>query len=355
MATLERGTKSRLRCSARPRSSTKRAEFMKLSREHAELDPLVAAWKRYRKLRRRAGAGAAAGRRRDRRRAARPGARGAQGRSRRARVVAEQELKILLLPKDPNDGKNVILEIRAGTGGDEAALFAGDLFRMYTRFAERQGWKVEVMSTSEGSVGRLQGSHRRRSRARTSSPAQVRVRRAPRAARAGDRDAGPHPHLGRHRRGAARGRGGRRRDRRRRTCESTSTARAAPAGSTSTRPTRRCASRTSRPAWSSRARTSARSIKNKAKAMKILRSRMLEAELRAAAGEREAAQRRPGRLGRPLREDPHLQLPAGPRHRSPHRPDAAQPAGDPGRRPRRHRRGAARPAQAEALKAQAGA
>jgi peptide chain release factor 1 len=64
-----------------------------------------------------------------------------------------QELKVLLLPKDPNDEKNVLLEIRAGTGGDEAALFAADLFRMYSRFAERQGWKLEVISTSESGVG----------------------------------------------------------------------------------------------------------------------------------------------------------------------------------------------------------
>jgi peptide chain release factor 1 len=64
-----------------------------------------------------------------------------------------QELKILLVPKDPNDEKNVILEIRAGTGGDEAALFASDLFRMYSRYAERQRWKLEVLSTSESGVG----------------------------------------------------------------------------------------------------------------------------------------------------------------------------------------------------------
>jgi peptide chain release factor 1 len=63
------------------------------------------------------------------------------------------EIQILLIPKDPNDEKNVILEIRAGTGGDEAALFAADLFRMYTRYAERQGWKVDVMSVSDGSTG----------------------------------------------------------------------------------------------------------------------------------------------------------------------------------------------------------
>jgi len=63
------------------------------------------------------------------------------------------EIKVLLVPRDPNDEKNVMLEIRAGTGGDEAALFAADLFRMYTRFAERRGWRVEVMSLSETAGG----------------------------------------------------------------------------------------------------------------------------------------------------------------------------------------------------------
>jgi len=73
-----------------------------------------------------------------------------------ARVAAvEAELKVLLLPKDPSDEKDVILEIRAGTGGDEATLFAAEMFRMYTRYAETQGWKVEVLSTSESSVGGL--------------------------------------------------------------------------------------------------------------------------------------------------------------------------------------------------------
>ena len=65
----------------------------------------------------------------------------------------EQELKILLLPKDPMDDKNIILEIRAGTGGDEAALFAADLFRMYSRYAEDKGWKVEIMSSSDTGTG----------------------------------------------------------------------------------------------------------------------------------------------------------------------------------------------------------
>ena len=65
------------------------------------------------------------------------------------------EIKILLIPKDPNDEKDVVLEIRAGTGGDEAALFAADLFRMYSRYAERQGWRVEVLSSNENGVGGL--------------------------------------------------------------------------------------------------------------------------------------------------------------------------------------------------------
>jgi peptide chain release factor 1 len=67
--------------------------------------------------------------------------------------AVERELKLLLLPKDPNDEKSVILEIRAGTGGDEAGIFAGDLFRMYSRFAEGQGWKVEVLESSPSSMG----------------------------------------------------------------------------------------------------------------------------------------------------------------------------------------------------------
>ena len=65
----------------------------------------------------------------------------------------EQQLQILLLPKDPNDGRNIYLEIRAGTGGDEASLFSGDVFRMYSRYAEQKGWRVEIMSENEGEHG----------------------------------------------------------------------------------------------------------------------------------------------------------------------------------------------------------
>jgi peptide chain release factor 1 len=70
-------------------------------------------------------------------------------------ATIEDDLRVLLVPKDPNDDRNVVLEIRAGTGGDEAALFAADLFRMYSRFAERQRWKVDVLSSHDTGVGGL--------------------------------------------------------------------------------------------------------------------------------------------------------------------------------------------------------
>lgn len=74
---------------------------------------------------------------------------------REKRETLEQRIRVLLLPRDPNDEKDVILEIRSGTGGEEAALFAGDLFRMYTRFSERNNWKLEILSRSESGAGGL--------------------------------------------------------------------------------------------------------------------------------------------------------------------------------------------------------
>jgi len=130
----------------------KRSEFLKLSREHADIDPLILAWKGYQKLladlaqaRQMADAETDP----ELRELARDEVLQLEAR----RLEAEHEIKILLLPKDPNDGKNAIVEIRGGTGGDEAALFAGDLYRMYTRYAERQGWRMEIMSMSEGTAG----------------------------------------------------------------------------------------------------------------------------------------------------------------------------------------------------------
>jgi peptide chain release factor 1 len=135
-----------------PEVINKRAEFLKLSREHSELDALVPAWKAYEKLL----ANLAQAKQMvdaetdsELREMAREEATQLEAQ----KHEAEQAIKILLLPRDPADGKNAIIEIRGGTGGDEAALFAGDLYRMYTRYAERHGWKLEVMSLSEGSSG----------------------------------------------------------------------------------------------------------------------------------------------------------------------------------------------------------
>ena len=83
---------------------------------------------------------------------------------------AEAQLKLFLIPRDPNDDKDVILEIRAGAGGDEAGLFAAELMRMYMRYAERRGWKVELIDTSGGALGRHQGRRPSPSPATPSTP-----------------------------------------------------------------------------------------------------------------------------------------------------------------------------------------
>jgi len=120
----------------------------------------------------------------------------------------EEELKILLLPKDPNDEKNVIVEIRAGAGGDEAALFAAEIYRMYVRYAERQRWRVETMDVEEIGIGGMkyvsfmisgQGAY---SRLKYES-----------AACAGDGERRQNPHLDDHGCDYAGGRGFRRADR----------------------------------------------------------------------------------------------------------------------------------------------
>jgi len=149
MAMLERRHEEVGALLALPDVINKRGEFMKLSREHAELDPLVAAWRSYQKLISDLAQAKQMAEDPDLRDIAREEVTQLE----EARTAAEQSIKILLLPKDPNDAKNTILEIRAGTGGDEAALFAGDLYRMYTRYAERCGWRFEVMSVSDGTAG----------------------------------------------------------------------------------------------------------------------------------------------------------------------------------------------------------
>jgi peptide chain release factor 1 len=127
--------------------------FVKLSREFAELAPVVEAVKSYRAARRELeGVDSLIDDP-----ATDPEMRSIAAAERRElearRAGLEQELRVALIPKDAMDDRNVILEIRAGTGGDEASLFAGDLFRMYERYAAKQGWKVEIMTASEGSMG----------------------------------------------------------------------------------------------------------------------------------------------------------------------------------------------------------
>ncbi|HZP92347.1 MAG TPA: peptide chain release factor 1 [Burkholderiales bacterium] len=123
--------------------------FRRLAREHAEIAPVVELYHAYRKSAQDVESAFAL--------AADPEMKELaeseilEGRARLERI--EGDLQRLLLPRDPNDERNIFLEIRAGTGGDESALFAGDLFRMYTRYGERQGWRVEVLSQSPSELG----------------------------------------------------------------------------------------------------------------------------------------------------------------------------------------------------------
>ena len=129
-----------------------REQLHKLSKEHKDLTELVATFRAYRKVR-------------EELQGSREIIESAADRDmvelavEESRMLTqeieglEQQLKVLLMPKDPNDDKNIILEIRAGAGGDEAGIFAGELLRMYTRYAERRGWKMELMSMSDASAG----------------------------------------------------------------------------------------------------------------------------------------------------------------------------------------------------------
>jgi peptide chain release factor 1 len=148
-AIVARFSKAEAELSAGP----ERDRFVQLSREYAELKPVVDAVNAYRKaeadlagVRALIDDASTDGEMRD--------IASDEKRALEARIEElERELRVALLPKDAADERDVILEVRAGTGGDEAALFAGDLFRMYERFAGLQGWKVELISASEGAVG----------------------------------------------------------------------------------------------------------------------------------------------------------------------------------------------------------
>ncbi len=123
--------------------------YRKLTREHAEITPVVALFQAYR----RASADFSAAGQMLGDAEMKELAQAEQANAAADMAWFEDELQKALLPRDPNDDKNLFLEIRAGTGGDESALFAGDLFRMYSRYAERQGWRVEILSRSESDLG----------------------------------------------------------------------------------------------------------------------------------------------------------------------------------------------------------
>ncbi|VVE55947.1 peptide chain release factor 1 [Pandoraea pneumonica] len=123
--------------------------YRKLTREHAELAPVVAQYQQYRQAQNDVTAAQEMASDPEMREFAE--AEAADARTRMDDM--EGSLQRMLLPRDPNDERNIYLEIRAGTGGDESALFAGDLLRMYTRYAERQRWQVEIMSASESDLG----------------------------------------------------------------------------------------------------------------------------------------------------------------------------------------------------------
>jgi peptide chain release factor 1 len=318
----------------------KRAEFMKLSREHAELDPLVNAWRSYEKL---LADLAAAKQMVDAEKDAelREMAREEVAQLETARTTAEQEIKILLLPKDPNDGKNAILEIRGGTGGDEAALFAGDLYRMYLRYAERQGWKVEVMSLSEGTAGGYKevialvdgkdvfskmkfesGVHRVQRVPATEAQGRIHTSAATVAVlpeaeevdvKVDEKDL------------------------------KIDTYRSSGAGGQHVNTTDSAVRITHMPTGRRR-RVSGRALADQEPregdedpALADPRSRARAPDA-SGSGVAQVA----SRLRRSLGEDPHVQLPAGSRDRSPHRAHEAQPARDHGRLARRHHRCAAR-------------
>ncbi|GAB2709987.1 peptide chain release factor 1 [Halomonas garicola] len=136
---------------ADPDVITDQPRFRDYSREYAELEDLVAAWQRYRGIE--GDIEAAEAMRHDSDAEMRELAEMEIDDGRERLATLDDKLKRLLVPKDPDDDSNVFLEVRAGTGGDEAALFAGDLFRMYSRYAEQHGWRVSVVSANHGEMG----------------------------------------------------------------------------------------------------------------------------------------------------------------------------------------------------------
>jgi len=135
-----------------PQVVSKQGMYQKFAKEHADLTQLVETIRRYEKIKARIDENTDLLQENDEELQAL--VKEEMPQLRQEKIELEEKIRVLLLPKDPNDDKNVFLEIRAGTGGDEAGIFVGDLFRMYARYAESQGWRVEVVSSSpSGGVG----------------------------------------------------------------------------------------------------------------------------------------------------------------------------------------------------------
>jgi peptide chain release factor 1 len=134
-----------------PRVASNPAQYQRYAKEHSAMGKLVETYRRYRELKEQIANNTEL--MRDEDEEIREMAKEEVQKLRKEQENLEDELKVLLLPKDPNDERNTILEIRAGTGGEEAALFVADLFRMYSRFSERRGWKVETMSSNPTGIG----------------------------------------------------------------------------------------------------------------------------------------------------------------------------------------------------------
>lgn len=154
IATLEAQYQSLEERLADPEVIRAQEVYQKLMKEHAELAPLVHVFRRYKQLQKEL-TDSQSLLKEETDEEIRAMAREEVEFLKAQLAQVEEELRVLLLPKDPNDEKNVLLEIRAGTGGEEAALFAADLFRMYSRLAERRGWKLEIMSHSPTGLGGL--------------------------------------------------------------------------------------------------------------------------------------------------------------------------------------------------------